>query len=127
MTSLADLLSSVVTGLQRSGQCGAVRVLETQSFSGQQYAFKVRAELITGDELQVRVYRNGDHVDYSYQLLRDALPVMRWDNKEHFPNINSHPHHFHSATGAVVESPLVGDVDRDLPVVLSLLFPPNSV
>ena len=123
MTSLADLLSSVVTELQRSGQCRAVRVLETQSFSERQFAFKVRADLISGDEFQVRIYRNGDHVDYSYQLLRDALPVMRWDNKEHFPNIKSHPHHFHSATGEVRRSPLTGDIEHDLPVVVRILFP----
>jgi hypothetical protein len=44
VNSLADLLSYVVTALQRSGRCGAVRVLDTQSFSARQYAIKVRAE-----------------------------------------------------------------------------------
>ncbi len=27
---------------------------------------------------------------------------MRWDNKEHFPEIVSYPHHFHSAAGESV-------------------------
>ena len=123
MNTLADLLSYLVTALQRSGRCSAVRVLDTQSFSARQYAIKVRAELLTGDVLQIRVYHNGGHVDYSYQLLRAGESVMRWDNKEHFPEIVSYPHHFHSPSGAVRISPLTGDVTTDLPFVLTMLDP----
>ena len=123
MNTLAALLSHVVTVLQESGYCGAVRVLETHPFSGRQFALKVRAELVTGDALQIRVYCNGDHVDYSYQLLNGGQPMQRWDNKEHFPEIASHPHHFHCARGEVQTSPLIGDIVHDLPIVLSVLFP----
>jgi len=121
VNTLADLLSYVVTALQRSGRCSAVRVLDTQSFSARQYAIKVRAELLNGDVLQLRIYHNSGHVDYSYQLLRASEPVMRWDNKEHFPGIASHPHHYHSPTGEVRISPLIGDVTVDLPFVLTML------
>ena len=123
MNTLAALLSYVVTALQRSGYCNAVRVVETHAFSSHQFALKVRAELVTDDVLQVRIYRNGDHADYSYQLLRGAQPIMRWDNKEHFPEIASHPHHFHNAKGEAESSPLTGDAARDLPLVLNFLFP----
>lgn len=85
MNTLADLLSYVVTALQRSGFCSAVRVLETQAFSARRFALKIRAELVTGDVLQVRIYRNGDHVDYSYQLLRNSEPIMRWDKQGALP------------------------------------------
>ena len=121
MNTLADLLSYVVTALQRTGRCRAVRVLDTQSFSARQYAIKVRAELLNGDVLQIRIYRNSGHVDYSYQLLRAGEPVMRWDNKEHFPEIASYPHHYHSPSGEVRISPLTGDVTTDLPLVLTIL------
>ena len=125
MNTLAAQLSYVVTALQRSGYCNAVRVVETHAFSAHQFALKVRAELVTDDVLQVRIYRNGDHADYSYQLLRGAQPIMRWDNKEHFPEIASHPHHFHSSVGQVEISPLTGDPEHDLSLVMSLLFPPS--
>lgn len=121
MNSMADLLSYVVTALQSSGRCGTVRVLDTQSFSAHQYAIKVRAELLNGDALQIRIYHNSGHVDYSYQLLRANEPVMRWDNKEHFPEIASYPHHHHSAAGEVRISPLTGDATTDLPFVLKML------
>jgi len=126
VNTLADLLSYVVTALQRSGRCSAVRVLDTQSFSARQYAIKMRAELSNGDVLQIRIYGNGGHVDYSYQLLRAGEPLMRWDNKEHFPEIASYPHHFHSPSGEVRTSPLTGDVTTDLPVVLAMLDPSSQ-
>ena len=56
MNTLAVLLSQVVTVLQESGYCGAVCVLETHPFSGRQFALKVRAELVSGGALQIRIY-----------------------------------------------------------------------
>ena len=121
MNSLAELLNFVTTALQSSPLCSAVRILETHQFSDNQFALKARAELTTGRTLQVRFYRNGSHTDYAYQLLRGDIPLVRWDNKEHFPEISSHPHHRHAATGQVEHSPLTGDPAHDLPYVLSLL------
>ncbi len=119
--SPAELLSVVVTTLQVSPLCQNVRILETQQFSATQYALKVRAQLVAGGTLQVRFYVNGDHVDYAYQLFQDEAPVVRWDNKEHFPHLASYPHHFHNAGGQVEGSALVGDAEHDLPVVLAYL------
>ncbi|NJN82908.1 MAG: hypothetical protein HC802_11935 [Caldilineaceae bacterium] len=115
------LLSFLVTTLQQSGLCHSVRVLETHPFSDRQFALKLRAELFMGDILQVRIYRNEDHIDYSYQLLRENQPVLRWDNKEHFPEISTYPHHFHSPSGQVQPSLLSGEPVADLPEVLRFL------
>jgi hypothetical protein len=95
--------------------------LETRQFSESQFAFKIRADLVSGGILQVYLYRNGEHTDYAYQLFRGDRPVVRWDNKEHFSSLSSHPHHFHSASGKVEISPLTGDPTHDLPIVLSSL------
>jgi len=119
--TLADLLNFVVTALQNFPSCKAVRVTETESFSQQQFAFKVRAELIGEATLQVRMYYNQGHIDYAYQLVRKNQPTLRWDNKEHFPEISSYPHHFHIPDGSVETSPLTGDPTRDLPFVLNYL------
>ncbi|WP_258189407.1 toxin-antitoxin system TumE family protein [Candidatus Hakubella thermalkaliphila] len=81
----------------------------------------MRAELAAGDVLQVRLYRNNEHTDYAYQLFRGERPVVRWDNKEHFPSISSYPHHFHNTSGQVEASPLTGDPAHDLPFVLNYL------
>lgn len=121
MNTLPDLLNFVVTTLQISPLCHAVYIVETHQFSARQFAIKVRAELIVGSVLQVRLYRNGQHIDYAYQLVRNENPVLRWDNKEHFPSIPSHPHHFHNPSGQVEASPLTGDPAHDLPFVLDYL------
>ncbi|MEW6665454.1 MAG: DUF6516 family protein [Thermodesulfobacteriota bacterium] len=120
MNTLPDLLSFIVTTLQAWPMCRGVQVVETALFSPRQFAFKVRAELVTGGTLDTRLYCNGEHTDYAYHLACGEQSV-RWDNKEHFPSIPSHPHHFHTASGQVEASPLTGDPAHDLPLVLDYL------
>jgi hypothetical protein len=98
-----------------------VRIIETDNFSRNQFALKVRAELADGKMLQVRLYYNQDHTDYAYQLVQNHKPILPWDNKEHFPGLSSNPHHFHNASGRVENSPLTGDPVHDLPLVLDYL------
>lgn len=120
MKALADLLSLVITTLQTWPTCDTVQVLETHQFSNRQFALKVRVEMSSGGFLQIRLYRNGDHIDYAYQFVLDE-PRVRWDNKEHFPSIPSHPHHFHNADGKIEASSLTGNPAHDLPIVLDHL------
>lgn len=121
MKSLAESLNWVVSTLQSSPYCEQTHILETFHFSNTQFAFKVRAELVTGHVLQVRLYVNGEHTDYAYQLFRNDKPILRWDNKEHFRTLSSYPHHFHNAAGKVEESALTGEPEHDLPRVLAYL------
>ncbi|MEA3351425.1 MAG: DUF6516 family protein [Chloroflexota bacterium] len=121
MNTLADLLNFVVSTLQKFSYSKVVRVVESDDFSQQRFAFKVRAELVGGATLQVRLYYNQGHIDYAYQLVRNNQPVLRWDNKEHFPEISSYPHHFHTPMGKIETSPLTGDLAHDLPFVLNHL------
>jgi len=115
---LAEALSFVVTTLQRSQLCTHAHVISTTSFSDSQFALKVRANLTDESVLQVRLYFNEEHVDYAYQLINNNKPIVRWDNKEHFPSIVTYPHHFHNGLGAVVESSLTGTPSDDLLLVL---------
>jgi hypothetical protein len=60
-------------------------------------------------------------------LLSHVVTVLQESGyNEHFPEIASHPHHFHNPAGEVEVSPLTGDPERDLSLVMGLLFPPNS-
>ena len=117
MISLPSLLAKLVSILQSDPLCGAVAVLETRSFSSDQFYLKVRAELVGGYNLQVRIYHNHGHMDYAYQLF-SRVPVLRWDNKEEFSDLETYPHHHHDQNGAVRVSPLRGDPETDLPIVL---------
>ncbi|MEW5717789.1 MAG: DUF6516 family protein [Chloroflexota bacterium] len=121
MNTLADLLNFIVSTLETSLLCVSVQVYETEQFSADQFALKVRAELKSGNVLQVRLYRTGMHTDYAYQLLAGDEPGVRWDNKEHFPSISSYPHHFHVTATQTESSSLNGDPTHDLPIVLDYL------
>lgn len=112
------LLSSLVSTLQAYPLAEDVHVIEVRQFSAERFFVKIRANLPSAYRLQVRLYCNGDHIDYAYQLFSDT-PVMRWDNKEEYPNLTTYPHHFHDVDGGVRESPLKGDPLADLEVVLS--------
>lgn len=120
MNTLARLLNQVVSALQTWPGCVNVRVLETQQFSDVQFALKVRAETHSGATLHVRLYQNRQHIDYAYHLIHEQCS-LRWDNKEHFPTLSTYPHHFHTASGEVQASPLTGDPNHDLPLVLRLI------
>ena len=121
MMTLPELLDFVFTTLQTSPLCHSVRVIETQQFSERQFAIKVRADLTSGDWLQVRLYCNESHMDYAYHVARSEQTTARWDNKEHFPQLSSFPHHHHLASGEISESPLTGDPQHDLPLILTAL------
>lgn len=121
MNTLPDLLNFVVTSLQLSPLCSDVHVVSTEAFSNRQFTLKVRAKLVDGSLLQARLYYNDGHIDYAYQLIQNELPFLRWDNKEHFPHLSTHPHHFHMADGSVTESPLTGNPIQDLPDILNHL------
>ncbi len=117
MTSLASLLGLVTARLQAHPLCERMVVVQTKEYSDQQFLFKVRASLHGELTLQVRIYHNQGHNDYSYQLFSD-VPLLRWDNKEDCPDLPNFPHHHHTQDGEIVASALSGEPEKDLPVVL---------
>ena len=120
MISLATLLASMLSILQSNPLCERVESIETDPFATDRFAFKVRARIISKYSLQIRIYYNRGHYDYSYQLFSD-VPIVRCDNKEHFPNLATYPHHYHNEHGRPAPSPLSGNPETDLPLVLEKL------
>jgi len=120
MNKLNKLLAEIISILDETDFCSNTRILESTYFSPQQFAFKIRTKIFGSYKLQLRIYYNANHYDYSYQLFSDN-PLCRWDNSEHFPRITSFPHHYHSIKGNILDSPLKGDPVSDLKLVLSEL------
>jgi len=127
MTSLPETLALVVNTLQANRLFGDVTVVEEKIFSDEQFALKVRAQMVNGWNLQVYLYHNRGHHDYAYQVFGDAA-IMRWDNKEDCPGLDNFPHHHHGSDGTIAASTLSGEPVTDLPklfnVLESLVFPP---
>lgn len=120
MSKLSTILAELVSMLEGSGVCDNTQITETSFFSTEQFAFKIRATIFSSLSFQIRIYYNKGHCDYSYQVF-DVEPLCRWDNKEHFPELKTFPHHCHSIDGSVVESPLQGNPVTDLQYVLAEL------
>lgn len=104
--------------LQSHPLCVDIAILETREFSPDQFYFKVRARLQREFQLQARLYSNQGHVDYAYQLFKEGIPLLRWDNKEEFRTLETYPHHHHDDRGNVVPSPLRGNLQDDLLLIL---------
>lgn len=118
MTTLPITLGALTAILQSSPLCEQTSIVETREFSPDQFYFKVRAELPRGCKFQVRIYSNAGHVDYAYQLFKDDNPILRWDNKEEFRSLKTYPHHHHDRVGNIQPSPLTGDPQADIELVL---------
>jgi len=86
----------------------------------EEFLFKIRCELISGQTLQIRLRGNSGSIRYSFQEFTDK-PLRRWDNAPHFPNLSNFPHHHHDSQGNVTESSLTGDPTADLAQVLTAL------
>ncbi|HRJ40812.1 MAG: hypothetical protein KJZ86_08360 [Caldilineaceae bacterium] len=120
MSKLTALADSITRHLQSHSLCSEIRVIETKEFSSDRFRLKIRTYLPKGYNLQISLYVNFGHIDYSYQMFSDRS-LLRWDNKEEYRNLNTFPHHHHQIDGSVVSSPLMGIPMQDLPVVLHFI------
>jgi hypothetical protein len=112
------MLGALTAILQAHPLCERTAILETREFSPDQFYFKVRAELSQGYGFQARIYSNAGHVDYAYQLFKEDRPILRWDNKEEFRSLKTYPHHHHDDRGNIQPSPLKGEPQDDIALVL---------
>lgn len=117
MNALSTLLSEIVFLLDNSGFCDHPQLLETSFFSTDQFVFKIRTTIFSSLTFQIRIFYNQGHCRYSYQVF-DKNIACRWDNKQHFPELKTFPHHYHAPNGETIESPLTGDPVNDLKKVL---------
>jgi len=117
----SDLENRVVGLLQQSGLFQSVEVVERASYSQEQYTFKIRARIKHNLQFQVRMYYNRGHIDYAYQLFSNR-PLLRWDNAEHYPDLENAPHHFHDNKDVVSSSELSTDPLRNTEIVLEELY-----
>ena len=118
MTTLPALLGILSRVIEAHPICEKVIGIESQAFSSDQFLLRLRVDLGGDRRLQVRIYPNRGHIDYSYQVYTD-VPILRWDNKEEFRTLATYPHHHHDQEGHILPSPLVGDPARDLAFVLN--------
>lgn len=98
----------------------AIDILDNDPIAADNFLFKLRCQLATGIKLQIRLRAVAVQLRYSYQEF-DVAEIQRWDNAPHFPDLKSHPHHYHDPHGNVLGSPLSDNPPTDPPIILSKL------
>jgi hypothetical protein len=106
--------------LRTSPKVKSFHIIDSDPLDAENFLFKIRCELISGQTLQIRLRGVSGSIRYSYQEFTDK-PLRRWDNAPHFPNFPNFPHHHHDSRGNITESSLTGDPTADLPRVLNAL------
>ena len=106
--------------LRASPKFKSFHIIDNDPLDEENFLFKIRCELISGQTLQIRLRAVSGSIRYSYQEFTDR-PLRRWDNAPHFPNLPNFPHHHHDSRGNIAESSLTGDPTADLAQVLSAL------
>lgn len=67
---------------------------------------KIEAGIVDGSELWIRESMTPSGNRYSYHWQRkDGRMILRWDNKPHFHDLPTFPHHKHIGSKKVVSSP----------------------
>lgn len=80
--------------------------------------YKARCQLVSSKyKLALKFIKTQEGLIYSYQLYSNAS-IARWDNEPHYPDIETHPHHYHDKHGNVTDSELCGVPENDLAIVL---------
>ena len=106
--------------LRTSSKVKSFQIIDSDPLDEENFFFKIRCELISGHILQIRLRAVSGSIRYSYQEFSE-IPLRRWDNAPHFPNLPNFPHHHHDSQGTILESTLTGDPTADLDRVLNTL------
>jgi hypothetical protein len=106
--------------LRTSSKVQSFHIIDNDPLDEENFLFKIRCELISGQTLQIRLRGVSGSIRYPYQEFTDK-PLRRWDNAPHFSNLPNFPRHHHESQGNVTESSLTGDPTADLAQVLNAL------
>lgn len=112
------LVNEVLVILEQHALVKATRVVNYDETPSGRLEVKIRCDLSKSHQLQVWIHTEPESLDYAYQLFT-TVPLLRWDNAPHYEHLTTAPHHFHDERGKVRESPLTGNIKRDLKIVLS--------
>ena len=112
------LVDDIVELLETHALVKTTRVVHYDETPSGKLEVKIRCGLPKNHQLQVWIHVEPESLEYAYQLFT-TVPLLRWDNAPHYGHLSSAPHHFHDEHGNVSDSPLTGNINRDLKFVLN--------
>jgi hypothetical protein len=118
--SMNPLVRQILVVLTAQPFVSSVRILQLDETPSGHLEVKIRCRIANEQHLQIWLSQRATTLDYAYQLFT-SVPLLRWDNAPHYPNVSSAPHHFHDEYNLVSSSPLTGNPAVDLPIVLEAI------
>ncbi len=102
--SLEESFNKLRSALRRHPLIIETDVISKQLIDDEGY-IRLSAKFINGDELNVFEYRiRGDVKKYAYNLQNSGgRLIFRYDNRPHYPEVETFPHHKHLADSPVPE------------------------
>ncbi len=111
------IVDDILSILQEDALIESTRVVNYDETPAGRLEAKIRCQLPKKHLLQIWIHLEPESLDYAYQLFT-TIPLLRWDNAPHYGHLARAPHHFHDEQGNVHDSPLTGNIKRDLKIVL---------
>ena len=111
------IVDDILSTLESDALIESTRIVNYDETPSGKLEAKIRCQLPKKHLLQIWIHLEPESLDYAYQLFT-TVPLLRWDNAPHYGHLTSAPHHFHDEQGDVYDSPLAGNVKRDLRIVL---------
>ena len=112
-----NLIDEILKILQTHALVKTTRVVYYDETPSGKLEVKIRCSLLQNHQFQIWIHVEPQSLDYAYQLFT-TVPLLRWDNSPHYSDLSSAPHHFHDERGNVHNSPLTGNIRKDLKIVL---------
>jgi hypothetical protein len=111
------IVDDILGILEANDLIQSTRVVNYDETASGRLETKLRSQLPKRHTLQIWIHLEPETLDYAYQLFT-TVHLLRWDNSPHYGNLPNAPHHFHDENGKVSDSPLTGNIKRDLKIVL---------
>ncbi len=107
--NVQDYILEIKSGLIASPAISSINILEAYTTHSQGY-FRARLDLVNDDFMEISeffVVENYHRLTkrYRYQWMDQSRKKLRkrWDNVEHYPDIDNFPHHVHVAEESIVK------------------------
>ena len=111
------LVDDILAILEPHTLVESTRVVHYDETPSRKLEVKIRCKLPKNHKLQIWIHVEPESLDYAYQLFT-TVPLLRWDNSPHYGHLPFAPHHFHDEHGNIYDSPLTGNIKKDLKIVL---------
>jgi len=111
------IVDDILSILESDALIESARIVNYDETPSGKLEARIRCQLPKKHLLQIWIHLEPEALDYAYQLFT-TVPLLRWDNAPHYGHLTSAPHHFHDEQGDIYDSPLTGNVKRDLRIVL---------